>query len=653
MGNVLFLIAFMALPIVTYVRVRSVSWLAIYMTGAFAAAGMLVNFLIDLGHSWTYIELQGVLLLAFSCVAVLAFLSRVTPAIPMRNQVLAIFVPTLLLAVFFLISRLAAAPDSGLFTGVGYFITNVDAEDNAKWLDFTSQLSSGLPISQAVPMGGPLQLVIVFVATVMTVVSMIALGGANQVMVSVNSIIYTQALLVIAIPVALAPLAEMKLGRKSSAPGRAKRKVMPAAAYWVGVLVLTTGSMAGIGYGHLTMQFVFLVIGLWAATFLARSGLSRAGIITSLSAVIAASVWFPLAPLAAVILLIYAAWFVVRLARVGGIRGIDPISVALWLIVLVGVMQPTFSALLFMADVPNAASVPSQGGGIHAGIPVPRLDLLTSGGGTEIVAAALGFLAAASVILAAIFIARLRRGFSAIQVLIAFWPSLLLVVYALGLSLFGTWWSGAGPNYGANKTMFLTTIVLLAVSIPLAVIEVAGGKARLGVAGVAAVAVVVYVLTVDSLLPRALANVSPNRFPSAIGEVKSYWGPAEVRHAPDQSIALTPIGCIRFPQGAPVPTGMPNGQTTYSCTRILVGLSGMDRSAQPIVDLLRREWLTDSSAWTAAWPDLVKMEPEVLDKQLILLDDYDNVVGLETVRSLLDRFRPEWAVGQPLLAAQP
>ena len=203
MGNVLFLIAFMALPIVTYVRVRSVSWLAIYLTGAFAAAGMLVNFLIDLGHSWTYIELQGVLLLAFSCVAVLAFLSRVTPAIPMRNQVLAIFVPTLLLAVFFLISRLAAAPDSGLFTGVGYFITNVDAEDNAKWLDFTSQLSSGLPISQAVPMGGPLQLVIVFVATVMTVVSMIALGGANQVMVSVNSIIYTQALLVIAIPVAL------------------------------------------------------------------------------------------------------------------------------------------------------------------------------------------------------------------------------------------------------------------------------------------------------------------------------------------------------------------------------------------------------------------------------------------------------------------
>ncbi len=653
MVNVLFLIAFIALPVVAYIRVRSVTWVAIYLTGAFAAAGMVVNFLIDRGHSWTYLELQGVLFLTLSLVAVLAFLSRSTAGVPVRNQALAIFVPTMILAAFFLISRLAAAPDSGLFTGVGYFITNVEAEDNAKWLDFSSQLASGLPISQAVPMGGPLQLVIVFVATVMTVVSMIALGGANQVMVSTNSVIYTQALLVIAIPVALAPLAEMKFGRSSRASGIAKWRMMPAAAYWVGVLVMATGSMAAIGYGHLTMQFVFLVIGLWVAIFLARSSVRRAGIITSLSAVLAASVWFPLAPLAVVILATYGAWYVLLMVRAGSIRGLDLISVGMWVIVLVGVIQPTLSALLFMADIPVAAGGSSPGVGISAGIRVPRLDLLTSGGGTQIVAAALGFLTAASVVLATIFVSRLRQGFSRLQVLRAFWPSLLLVTYALGLSLFGTWWAGAGPNYGANKTMFLTAIILLSVSAPLAIMEVAGKKARLGVAGIAAVAVVVYVLTVDSLLPRALANVSPSRFPAAVSESGRYWRPSEVRHIPEQSIAASPLGCVRFPQGALVPTGLPNGQTTYSCTRLLVGLSGMDSSAQPIVDLLRREWLTDSSAWTAAWPDLVKMPVEVLDKQVILLDDYDNVVGLETLRSLLDRFRPEWAVGQPLLAAQP
>ena len=113
MGNVLFLIAFMALPVVAYIRVRSVTWVAIYLTGAFAAAGMVVNFLIDRGHSWTYFELQGVLFLALSFVAVLAFLSTRTAGVPLRNQALAVFVPTILLAAFFLISRLAAAPDSG------------------------------------------------------------------------------------------------------------------------------------------------------------------------------------------------------------------------------------------------------------------------------------------------------------------------------------------------------------------------------------------------------------------------------------------------------------------------------------------------------------------------------------------------------------
>ncbi len=39
------------------------------------------------------------------------------------------------------------------------------AEDNAKWLDFTALFASGVPIDQSVPMGGPLQLVLVFVAT--------------------------------------------------------------------------------------------------------------------------------------------------------------------------------------------------------------------------------------------------------------------------------------------------------------------------------------------------------------------------------------------------------------------------------------------------------------------------------------------------------
>jgi hypothetical protein len=81
---------------------------------------------------------------------------------------------------------------------------------------------------------------------------------------------------------------------------------------------------------------------------------------------------------------------------------------------------------------------------------------------------------------------------------------------------------------------------------------------------------------------------------------------------------------------------------------MLAGLSGQDTAAQGLVDWSRREWLTNESAWTAVWPDLVTMPESVRDKRIIILDAGNNVIGMETVNSMLDRYRPAWAVGKPL-----
>jgi hypothetical protein len=147
--------------------------------------------------------------------------------------------------------------------------------------------------------------------------------------------------------------------------------------------------------------------------------------------------------------------------------------------------------------------------------------------------------------------------------------------------------------------------------------------------------------------------MSPGQWPVSTGDNRGYWWPAEVRNTADQTILANPIGCAYYPQGAEAPTGLPNGQTTYSCTRLLAGLSGEDTGGQAVVDWLRREWLTNTPAWTAVWPSFITMDQAVLDKQLILLDNDNKVVGFETIRTLLDRIRPVWAVGQPLLTAHP
>ena len=194
---------------------------------------------------------------------------------------------------------------------------------------------------------------------------------------------------------------------------------------------------------------------------------------------------------------------------------------------------------------------------------------------------------------------------------------------------------------------------MLAITLPMAIMQLDHKRVGMTLVRVAAIVGVIYMLTIDTILPRAITYMSPGQWPVSTGDNRGYWWPAEVRNTADQTILANPIGCAYYPQGADAPTGLPNGQTTYSCTRLLAGLSGEDSGAQQVVDWLRREWLTNTPAWTAVWPGFITMAPEVLDKQFILLDNDNKVVGFETIRTLLDRIRPEWAVGQPLLTAKP
>ena len=96
-----------------------------------------------------------------------------------------------------------------------------------------------------------------------------------------------------------------------------------------------------------------------------------------------------------------------------------------------------------------------------------------------------------------------------------------------------------------------------------------------------------------------------------------------------------------LPAGATAPsaiTDLPDPQHAYSCTRILAGLSGLDDAAQPVVDWLRREWLTNTPSWSTVHAYLDAMPDEVKRKPVILLDKGSNVIGIESLASLLARF---------------
>lgn len=641
MADILFLIAFLVLPVVSYLWVRSLTWLAIWIFAASAVVGAFIDFTIDLGYRWDFPSLQVAVLVTLVIVAVAAFLSRsLKRATSVKIQMLSIGAPIVVALLFVVLSRVLAIGHAGPWTAVGVFIQRVFSEDSAKWLDFAGQLMSGAPIDQGVPMGGPLQLAAVFSATVFSVISTLAFGGVNQVYVASNSILFLQFGLAALSPIVLAPLAESRLKDDGS------RIRIPAPALWVGGLALMAGSFAVSGLGHLTFQYAMLVVGLWFAVFLAGSHVPHARALMSVAVAVLVIVWFPMLAVSVVIYVALIGYFIAFIVRRGSIRELV-LPIAVTVLTLIFIAQSLFTTFtyIFELDSPVASGIASFGGGITASVRIPALSLLSSQGGTEQATALLTIVALLTLVLAVRYLSRILR--SPRRSALAFAPMALIGLFALALQVLGTWYAGTGPNYGALKMTFFIIILTITVTTPFAVMELErkrakGNLTKLTPVGVGALIGVVFVLANDGLLTRAVTYVSPQQWPSTDLN-RNYWWPAEVRPVADQPIATNPVGCVYLEPGDELPTVLKDGQRMYACTRILAGLSGMDTTAQPLVDFQRREWLTNQEAWLDEYPRLQTLPSDVLAKKLILISGNNDVVGLESIDVLMQRYKPLWA----------
>ena len=660
-----FLLGYLGLLALTLYFARSTAWLVLSVVAGISIVGGLVSLVMDLGQHWTRIGLQLMLLLALALPAVFAFLTRKSGRSISRHQVVSIWAPFIALLLFFSIVVKFFTNGLAFVHPVSFFIGHAVAEDNAKWLDFTSQLASGHQIVQSVPMGGPLELVLVFMATAMGVVSQLVLGGYNQVAVAGNSVIFGQYLMVILAPLALAPLAEARF----RGLGKGTRERIPAPLLWLGALVLVAANLVATGYGHLTFQFTVLIAALWAATFISEVAIPRARLLSSLIIVTGMTVWLPLNVLAVIILL---GWLVVlvRRAFIEGGRRRDWLSLGLWLVVTVSVWQPIRSSLLFIAASSPTASGASTGfisgsssgaSAVSASVPTGLADstLFAASGGTDQTGPILAILAVAAALGAGFYLSR-QPGGRGNALYLRFMPVILLAAMALIITMIDAWATGGGPHYGSMKFTFMAAIVVSAVCMPVALLVVdRQTESVMTPLRWIALFSVVFLLVVDTLVPRAIAATRPEQWspPIPFDNAQSYWWPADVNGTGTQSIAGNPVGCVYLPQGAKVPSALlasqlSDAQRVYSCTRLLSGLAGVDSEAQPLVDWLRREWLTNTPAWSDVYDSLAAMPSSVLDKPMILLDDGSNVIGLDTMRSLLSRF-PRDAGQTPVTVAAP
>ena len=643
--DALFLVAYLVIIGVTLWRSQSVAWTTVSVLASVSALGVLVNFSIDHITLFTWFQLQFLLLVALAAPAVVAWVKRPVSDRPRQAQFLGTLLPTVLLTAFFTAVLTWWSEGPALLRPVGFLMGHSIAEDNAKWLDFGAKLATGEAVDQAVPLGGPLQLYLVFVATLMAVASQLLLGGVNEVMVAANTVIVGQFLLVALAPLALAPLVEAKVAQSSGG-----HKRIPLPFVWVGALILVLAVLMLTAYGHLTLQWTLVVAAAWVAVYLVRSRLPWVDWLASMAVVALLVVWFPMTVIAIVVLV---GWLVVLIVQVvsGSRSPTSLLTLAMTAVLAVALFEPLRSSFVYVAGTSAASATPASagGGGIRAAaslIPIPAItdsSLFLAAGGTEVATPILVALAVIGVIGAALLVSRQKADRGYLRLL----PVFLLGGFAVTLSVMDQWATGSAPNYGSLKFTFMAVIIIASVTLPVALTLVDAKSRGMTVARWSAVGGVVLLLTVDPLLVRSVAAARPEQWspPIPFDNPRSYWWPAEANGTAEQPIESNPVACVYLPNGAQTPSAILDSQLSdpqrvYSCTRLLGGLAGTELESEPVVDWLRREWLTNTRAWSNVHGRLSELSDPVLDRQVILLDDGSNVIGLESLRSLLTRFPP-------------
>ena len=652
--HALFLVVYITLPLLTLWRTRSIAWTVVAIFASVSVFGLTLNWVENTFFAPNWFQLQWVALVALGAPVLVAFLTRPRQHAPIRHQAVAIGAPVLALGSFFAIATTWWTQQPAYLSPVGFLMGHATAEDNAKWLDFAAFMASGGPIEQSVPMGGPLQLFLVVVATVAAVVSQVTLGGVNEVLVAANSVIYGQFALVVLAPLALAPLAEVRLRRPARDAARGFVRI-PWPFIWIGSLVLVSAVLMLTAYGHLTLQFTMLVVAVWVTVYLVRSPIPGATFWASLAVAASMTVWFPMAAISALVLLGWMVVLVIRLVR--GDRGVANWAyLAVTIVAAVALLDPLRSAIVFLFGIVPAAALGGFGaaGGATSTAVFPVFtnltdsDLFAASGGTEVTTPLLMVLAGVAALGASAVVSRQGTDQGYVRLI----PLLLLAAFALSLNVLDQWATGGAPHYGSYKFTFMAVIVIAAATLPVCMMALDPRARGMTATRWVGVGVVIIALVVDPLLVRSVAAARPEQWspPIPFNNPRSYWWPAEVNGTADQPISQNPIGCVYLPADAKAPSAilesrLSDPQRVYACTRLLAGLAGEDWNAQPMVDWLRREWLTNTRAWTDVYGYLERMPDSVLDRPVILLDDGSNVTGLESMRSLLGRFPAEAGQG--------
>jgi len=148
---------------------------------------------------------------------------------------------------------------------------------------------------------------------------------------------------------------------------------------------------------------------------------------------------------------------------------------------------------------------------------------------------------------------------------------------------------------------------------------------------------VVLLLTVDTLLPRAMSALSPLLWPAIDSSAPAYWSAAEVRDQGSQPLSSLPVACLFAPPVADAPTSLPLGQESYSCTRLLIGLNGLEGSMRGTSILLQTDWFSQQSNWDSLSELVAGDAAANPGRSVILMNPSGGLAGIGQLEEIVGR----------------
>ncbi len=506
---------------------------------------------------------------------------------------------------FLIVNRVLAS--TNVFSPLASLAWLGSGEDNAKWINFASQLATGSPVSVAGGNSGIEAIIVVIGVAFAHVTSQVVLGGDNQVAATALGVVFSHGIVIVLAPLATSPF----LYRRSLREPNLGSARSHARGYVIATIVVIAGLLLDVSFGHLTVETV-AVVAIYAMGLSLHVGKSnRIWLVVVFLLSSLGSIWLPLNYFSLSVAFAGVALpFVIR-------RSLSPGEFR-WTVALVALN----AAMTLYNELPDLGYLSSQSS--PSGIPVQSL--VVAEGGTPVTDWALILVAVASLTTVAFAVASARKtrvsqtAGNQLKIL-SVAPVALFVAFCLAIVYYDSWATGSGAHYGSRKIIFLLCLVLIGLCLPPAMDFWAHRSSAPSPAHTALLLVVLFVFSLTGFIPRAVGVASPAAWPQA--QLDGWRAAIEVADAPTQPVADMPVGCVFRDAG-----GFTGGGDAYFCTRQLIAVKGLEQVGSTLLDAIAQEKLPKDPKTIER---LQKLDPRVINGQLLVIDAEGQVLDTITV----------------------